>query len=155
MKVDFDLVSRWMFEIRDNPRLLDCFWQSQVQSKKWIIDTLVKEAYWRGSMGDIVIFGGWYGVLAQMLHQQFGGKYISVDNDPSCEEVFDRINTSNKIVFKNGCMSDYDYSDSVFLDMVINTSTEHVSQEVYAQWWENVPKGTKYIIQGNNFFVDR
>ena len=141
-----------MIEIRDNPRMLDCFWQSQVQSKQWIIDTLVKEAYWRGSMGDIVIFGGWYGVLAQMLHQQFDGKYISVDNDPSCKEVFDRINTSNKIVFKNACMSEYDYSDSIFLDMVINTSSEHVSQEVYAKWWGNIPKGTKYIVQGNNFF---
>lgn len=152
MKVDFDLVSKWMFEIRDNPRMLDCFWQSQVLSKQWIIDTLVKEAYWRGSMGDIVIFGGWYGVLAQLLHQEFSGKYISVDNDPSCKEVFDRINTNNKIVFKTGCMSEYDYSESVFLDMVINTSSEHVSQEVYAQWWDNIPEGTKYIVQGNNFF---
>ena len=152
MKVDFDLVSRWMIEIRDNPRMLDCFWQSQIQSKQWIIDTLVKEAYWRGSMGDIVIFGGWYGVLAQLLHQEFGGKYISVDNDPSCKEVFDRINTSNKIVFRTGCMSEYDYGDSVFLDMVINTSSEHVSQEVYNKWWDNLPIGTKYVVQGNNFF---
>ena len=127
MKIDFDLVSSWMYEIRENPRLLDCFWPSQLQSKKWIIDNLLKEAYWRGHMGDIVIFGGWYGVLAQLLQQQFDGKYISVDNDPSCEEVFNKINTSKNIVFKHGCMSEYDYIDSVFLDMVINTSTEHVS----------------------------
>ena len=152
MKIDFDLVSSWMYEIRENPRLLDCFWPSQLQCKKWIIDNLLKEAYWRGHMGDIVIFGGWYGVLAQLLQQQFDGKYISVDNDPSCEEVFNKINTSKNIVFKHGCMSEYDYSDSVFLDMVINTSTEHVSQDVYAAWWEKIPTGTKYIVQGNNFF---
>jgi hypothetical protein len=152
VKIDFDLVSNWMYEIRENPRLLDCFWPSQVMSKRWILDNLAKEAYWRGNMGDIVIFGGWYGILAQMLDQKYPGKYISVDTDSSCEQVFNKINTKNRIVFKKSCMSEYDYSDSIFLDMVINTSSEHVSQEVYAQWWGNIPKGTKYIVQGNNFF---
>ena len=152
MKIDFDLVSRWMYEIRENPRMLDCFWPSQIASKKWLIENLEEESYWRGHMGDIVIFGGWYGVLAQMLHQKYPGNYISVDADPSCEEVFNRINTNSQIKFKNVCMSDYDYSDCLFLDMVINTSSEHVSQEVYAQWWGNIPRGTKYIVQGNNFF---
>jgi len=140
VKIDFNLVSDWMYEIRENPRLLDCFWPSQIASKKWLIENLEEEPYWRGHMGDIVIFGGWY------------GNYISVDADPSCEEVFNRINTNSQIKFKNVCMSEYDYSNCFFLDMVINTSSEHVSQEVYAQWWGNIPKGTKYIVQGNNFF---
>lgn len=152
MKIDFNLVSNWMYEIRENPRLLDCFWPSQVKSKQWLIETLENEAYWRGHMGDIVIFGGWYGVLAQMLHQKYPGNYISVDTDPSCEEVFKRINKNSQIKFKNVCMSEYDYTDSIFLDMVINTSSEHVDQETYSKWWGNIPKGTKYIVQGNNFF---
>ena len=36
---------------------------------------------------------------------------------------------------------------------VINTSTEHVTQETYDIWWNNIPSGTKYLIQSNNFFA--
>lgn len=152
MKIDFDLVADWMYEIRENPRFLDCFWPSQVMSKQWLIKILEEESFWLGHMGDVVIFGGWYGVLAQMLNQKFSGNYITVDNDPSCEEVFNKINKNSNIVFKNSCMSEYDYKDSIFLDLVINTSSEHVDQETYNKWWNNIPRGTKYIIQGNNFF---
>jgi hypothetical protein len=35
-------------------------------------------------------------------------------------------------------------------DLVINTSSEHVTQEVYDAWWKSIPTGTKYIVQGNN-----
>jgi len=152
VKIDFDLVANWLYEIRENPRLLDCFWPSQVKSKQWLMQALDKEVFWRGNMGDIVIFGGWYGVLAQMLDQQYPGNYISVDIDSSCEDVFNKINTKDSIVFKQACMSEYDYSDSTFLELVINTSSEHVSQAVYIKWWDNIPIGTKYVVQGNNFF---
>ena len=40
----------------------------------------------------------------------------------------------------------------MFPGVVINTICEHITQEEYSSWWDNIPKGTKYIIQGNNFF---
>ena len=47
-------------------------------------------------------------------------------------------------------MSNYQYDYTP--DIVINTVTEHVSQKVYDEWFDNIPKGTHYIIQGNDDF---
>jgi hypothetical protein len=47
-------------------------------------------------------------------------------------------------------MAEFEYT--TMPDLVINTSTEHVSQETYDTWWNKIPSGTIYLIQGNNFF---
>jgi hypothetical protein len=47
-------------------------------------------------------------------------------------------------------MAEFEYT--TIPDLVINTSTEHVSQKTYDTWWNKIPSGTIYLIQGNNFF---
>jgi hypothetical protein len=47
-------------------------------------------------------------------------------------------------------MKEYQYTDNA--DIVINTSTEHVIQETYDQWYDNIPIGALVVIQGNDFF---
>lgn len=149
--IPFYLLTNWMNYIRENPdnahRFTECFYSSQMISKKYAMrmigDTLQHN-------GSVYIFGGWYGVFAQILNEKYPNKYYNIDLDPSCEEVFENINYSSSIAHITADMAEFDYLDNPLL--VINTSTEHVSQETYNVWWNKIPKGTKYFIQGNNFY---
>ena len=139
---------KWMEYIRNNPdnayRFSENFWSSQIESKKWLLECIPEDAY------TICIFGGWYGILAQFIADKFPDSYIvTTDLDPSTEEVFYQINTSDNIYHKTWDMRD-GIPNSLCPDLVINTSSEHVTQEVYDAWWHSIPSGTKYIVQGNN-----
>ena len=142
-------------------RLIDCFWRGQVESKTWLVDVLnngyVNPSYNKGH--NVYIFGGWYGVLASMLFDSatFPINLIrSIDIDPGCELVADhvnKINEMNKWRFKafTSDMADWEYDHTP--TVVINTSTEHVHQEIYDIWFNNIPKDTLVVVQGNDFFT--
>lgn len=150
--INYDYIVSWMNYIRNNPndkRFLECFWESQLKSKDWLVTETLKVD---PDLKNIVIFGGWYGVLAQLFESRCPSieSIESVDIDRWCNEVFsNQLNISYKITTKTCCMSDYIYSSNDFC--VVNTSTEHVKQDIYDKWWDNVPEGTMYVLQGNNF----
>ena len=50
----------------------------------------------------------------------------------------------------NNRMEDFIYETRV--DLVINTVTEHLTQEIYDKWYDNIPNRTYFIIQGNDDF---
>ena len=154
MKIELENIATWMQYVKENPknsRVLDCFWPSQIKSKIWLVQSLkYTRGFWGGNIKKIVIFGGWYGFLSQVMSEEYPVSYVNVDNDPSCEKIFNDLNNNANISFLNVCMSKFDYDSSV--NLVINTSSEHVPQEIYDLWWDNVPEGTKYVVQGNNFF---
>jgi hypothetical protein len=146
--VDLQIAVKWMEYIRNNPdnayRFTENFYQSQIDSKKWLIDHIPSD------VGTICIFGGWHGLLAQYISFKFPNAYIlNTDIDPSCKEVFQQINISENIYHKTWDMSD-GIPNSLCPDLVINTVSEHVTQDVYTTWWNSIPVGTKYIVQGNN-----
>lgn len=138
-------------------RALEAFWAGQIDSKCWLVRTLNKHVT---SKSNIYIFGGWVGVLANLLFQgsEYNvGKIRSIDIDPWCETVADTINKIHEMDdwrFKaQTCnMATYKYSSDLFPDIVINTSTEHVTQDIYDQWYSNIPDGSLIVAQGNNFF---
>jgi len=146
--VNFDITMKWMEYIRNNPdnayRFSENFWSSQIESKKWLLECIPEDAH------TICIFGGWYGILAQFIAEKFPDSYIvTTDLDPSTDDVFYQINTSENIYHRTWDMRD-GIPNSLCPDLVINTSSEHVTQEVYDSWWNSIPTGTKYIVQGNN-----
>lgn len=153
-------LSSWMFFLRSNPeyvdRFVDCFWPSQILSKEAAIELLTDLEF---ADSPVYIFGGWYGVFAQMLYHKYPNKYYSIDIDPKCELVIEGIQEVCKhiihieepnIIPVTADMSKYEYPEDPYL--VINTSTEHLTQQEYNKWWNNIPSHTKYFIQGNNFF---
>jgi hypothetical protein len=84
-------------------------------------------------------------------------KVRSIDIDPWCETVADAVNKQYEMDdwrFKavTSDMSTYRYQSDIKPHVIINTSTEHVSQEVYDQWYEGIPDGTLVVAQGNDFF---
>lgn len=150
--VNFDVVIKWMEYIRNNPenayRFSENFWQSQIKSKEWLLKYVTDDDK------NIVIFGGWYGIFAQFISEKYPDAYIvTTDNDPDCRVVFDQININRNIKFRVHDMQDGMCLASLEPDLVINTSTEHVTQKVYDDWWNSVRTGTKYIVQGNNLDI--
>lgn len=148
--VNFDVVMKWMEYIRNNPenayRFSENFWSSQIDSKKWLLEHVTPMDR------SIVIFGGWYGVLAQFIaHKYPDVRIVTTDVDPICEHVFNAIDEHyHEISFRHHDMQNGMPTACLYPDLVINTSSEHVTQEVYDAWWDSIPSGTKYIVQGNN-----
>ena len=158
MNIDIDHVLFWMDAIRnstDKSRTLESFWKGQIKSKLWLIESLFTHA--STVQNNIVIHGGWNGVLASLLFQSKLpiDKIVSVDIDPSCEVV---ANTMNKLEEIQGrfntvtCdMTTYKYN--FFPDIVINTSCEHITQNSYNTWLGNIPKNSMIVLQSNNYVI--
>jgi len=139
-------LTHWMELVRTHDDAIEAFWPSQIKSKSWIADKLEFQTY-MDLPHSCVIFGCWYGVLADMLRIPVT---VCVDKERKYLDWCEK----NYPVWQ-GCLSDYDYNTHLDgsnnpPDLVINTITEHISQEVYDKWFEKIPEGTYYIIQGNN-----
>jgi hypothetical protein len=131
-------------------RLLECFWESQVTSKGWLINTITSLNLVQN--GNVYIFGGWYGILASLIKDEFDyTKVYSIDIDASCKYFSEIHNIDNRISFITFDMKDYQYNDSN-IGIIINTSTEHITQETFDAWMANVPNNIPIILQGNNFY---
>lgn len=158
MKIDIKDIKFWMDAIRnsdDRDRTLESFWGGQLESKTWLIETLSKKSK-AISNANAVIHGGWNGVLANMLfNSDIGIKHIiSIDIDPACKQIASTINKRQEMegMFEavTGDMCSYEYTTNPYF--VINTSCEHITQEQYMQWLDNVPSSAKIILQSNNYF---
>lgn len=162
LMVNTNELAHWFNAIRQIPdtkrtKFLDAFWDAQLESKCWLINKLNQCVY---GQSNIYIFGGWIGVLANLLFQGSTfpiGKIRSIDLDPECETIADNINKLHEMAdwrFKavTGDMSTYNYQSDITPDIVINTSTEHITQQVYDQWYNNIPDDTLIVAQGNNYF---
>lgn len=150
----------WFNAIRDLPehertRALDAFWSGQLNSKVWLVEELNKL---HTTPSDIYIFGGWIGVLASVIFQAstFPVRRIrSIDLDSWCEPVADMMCKPYEMdawKFKAITHDMKTYQYETYPDIVINTSTEHVTQDVYDEWYNNIPDGSLVIAQGNDFF---
>ena len=158
-------LAHWMNAIRelssneDRTRALDALWLGQLASKGWLVNNLSDFVDPNIPM-NIYIFGGWIGILGNMLLQADKltiGKIRSIDIDPWCESIADTVNKRFEMDdwrFKavTADMNSYQYQSDIEPDIVINTSTEHVTQEVYDNWYHKIPRETLVVAQGNNFF---
>lgn len=161
IKLDSDHIILWFNMIRDLPehersRGLDAFWDGQVHSKIWLSEVL-NEHYDSNLPSNIYIFGGWLGVLANILFQNskfYVDTIYNIDLDPWCKPNSEKLNQTyvnmQRYYAETADMKEYQYSDTA--DIVINTSTEHVTQETYDHWYDNIPQGSLVVVQGNDFF---
>lgn len=154
--VEIPIVIHWMNALRKLPasereRALEGFWDTQLTSKCWIVNTIRELNL---NVKHVYIFGGWTGVLSSLLLSNENlnvDRVYSIDIDPWCRPIAKTM-CNNNIRFSavTSDMAVYKYSSEPSL--VVNTSTEHVSQEVYDTWYNNIPNNTIVIIQGNNYF---
>jgi hypothetical protein len=161
MLIDTEHLHHWMNSIRisNNPmRTLDAFWSGQIKSKEWLIDSLECVLQHDNTKPlTIEIHGGWVGTLASMLFcSKVNIKSIrSVDIDPHVEHI---ANEMNRIEFHQGrfkaVTGDMTIVKDYVADVVINTSSEHITQEQYDRWLDNTPSNSMIVVQGNNYQID-
>jgi len=154
MRIELEDIMFWMDAIRnseDKYRTLESFWKGQLRSKRWLVEQLEESAL--PTKNKIVIHGGWNGVLASLIfNSKVNVSHItSVDVDPECQQIASTINKrqemSGAFTAVTADMCDYKYE----ADIVINTSCEHITQEQYEQWLNNVPDNATIILQSNNY----
>lgn len=161
VKLNSNDIIKWINMIRDLPdnertRGMDAFWDGQLHSKIWLSETL-NQYYNNKFPSNIHIFGGWLGVLANILFQNsnfYIDSIYNIDIDPWCKSNSEKLNETyynmDRYYGETDDMKTYMYKDTP--DIVINTSTEHVTQEIYDQWYNNIPLNTLVVLQGNDFF---
>ena len=155
MKVNIEDVLFWMDAIRnseDRYRTLESFWKGQVNSKIWLAQHLKQhqETPWK----DIVIYGGWNGVLASIIFNSDidVDSITSVDIDPVCENIARTVNKKYEMEgrFKAVTMDMCKYTPMA--DVVINTSCEHITQNQYDEWLSHQSQDSLIVLQSNNYF---
>lgn len=158
MHINLEDVAFWMDAVRNSENhysVLESFWKGQLKSKEWLIQNLSRCVDVEKS-NNIVIHGGWNGVLACMLFNSNinTGLVRSIDIDENCEEVANTICKREEILgnfrAETHDMCEYQYEFDV--DIVINTSTEHITQEQYNTWLSRVPKSCLIVLQNNNYY---
>ncbi len=136
--------------------VLDCFNQNQFGCKTWLIDCLNQYPHHfkmktKDSI-DIAILGGWYGLMAKIVSDYFSLKPIrniySYDFDPYAGQV-GRILFPN-IEFVEQDIKDLNISEKSF-SIVINTSCEHIEQDILIKSIESAPQNTLFVLQSNNY----
>lgn len=155
MKLDTEHLHYWMQAIRQSPdpmRTMDAFWSGQLKSKEWLINNLSKHIH---TASSIEIHGGWVGVLASMLFQSNIPitKICSIDVDPICEPIATNMNKLEEIAGRFKAMTVDMCSLISFVDIVINTSCEHITQEQYEQWLGNRNVDQLLVLQSNNYKI--
>jgi len=152
MQVKKERLIKWFDFVRyqnhQSKLFSDCFFASQLDSKEWVVNTAMNLP--TSATENIYIVGGWYGVLAQLLHDNLfmNDRIYTIDKDPYCESIVNFFDDP-QIVPITDLAERFEYFEPPSL--VINTITEHLTQDLYDAWWENVPEGTHFILQGNDF----
>lgn len=160
MKINIKDVLYWMDAIRqsdDRYRTLESFWKGQINSKVWLIETL--KQYFQRVPYNIVICGGWNGVLATLLFNSDLDilKITSVDKDPTCESIAYTMNKDYEMRGQFAAITEniIDYKNYAKHNLIINTACEHMTSEEYNNWISALPNNTQIILQSNNYFENK
>jgi hypothetical protein len=141
----------------DNLVNLDAFSSSQVGSKIWLCDRLEQtlasiEPPVAGY--KIWIYGGWYGItnLFLRVRERVPIEFVrSIDRDPSCEYIADKINKfwewqGWQFKAQTGDVNTVSFTrDNPHI--VINTSVEHMGP---GPWYDMIPAGTIVVLQASD-----
>ncbi len=155
MNLDSEHILFWMDAIRNSDnkeRILEAFWKGQIRSKIWLIEKLKP---FLNQAVRIEIHGGWIGTLASLLFQSdlLITKILSVDIDPSCEEVARTINKLEEMEGRFVAITSNMIDVNTIAEVVINTSCEHLSQTDYEAWLSNMPNDVILVLQSNNYVI--
>lgn len=148
--------------------LRDLFSKGQMESKRWLVDELLKLNL---PLGTIFLCAGWYGSLATFLldSKLQIDKIRSFDIDETCANIADTFNRSwvmDGWQFKATTLDIMEMSYPTTYttlrangtgvtitempNTIINTSCEHIKD--FNLWYNNIPKGTLVVLQSNNYF---
>ncbi len=138
----------------DRYRTLESFWKGQINSKVWLIEHL--EKYYQSRPYNILLCGGWNGVLATLLFNSMLDitRIVSMDIDNKCEDIAYNMNKDYEIQgrFKAITSDMLAYNDYDKHNLIINTVCEHMTPEQYNEWLDKLPSNKRIVIQSNDYF---
>lgn len=123
--------------------LRDSLSTGQMLSKNQIIDCCQKNNL---KSNRAVFVGHWHGLLPLMMHAEGIVQYaIGIEKSDLWSDFSNDLNRDWS--FKSICKDINDYSYPADIDLVINTSCEHMSED----WLKAVPKGCRVLLQSTNY----
>jgi hypothetical protein len=158
--ISLEDVAYWMDAVRNSENhygVLESFWKGQLRSKEWLIKNLYPYIPVNGNPLDIVIHGGWNGVLASLLFNsgisinRIENVDIESETAGPASDICKRQEIEGRFLQVIQDMEYYVYNKTP--SIVINTSTEHVAQDKYNRWLKNVPNNSLIVLQNNNYYA--
>lgn len=137
------------------PDLWIAFNHKQIGSKRWLVDALAEAM--PQPQGPVWVLGAWYGVLGALLladERLAISAVVSVDLDPACAPVAERLNRRHVAAGRFRALT----ADMMTLDfavqdpapgLVINTSCEHLDD--VPGWLATLPQGLPLLLQSNDY----
>lgn len=138
-----------IFRIKD---IVHSFDDNHWRGKQWVAD-IVKN-YYEHKAGNVLIMGGWYGMMAYQMRKAFPDRQInitSVDMDPRCEEFGYKLFGDMDINFVT---QDITKLNLQAYDIIINTSVEHMDFTVIRNILKSKRKDTLIAFQSNDYFEE-
>ncbi len=149
----------------DEPGIGTALNKNQIASKMWLADSLFGTV--GAELGNVVILGGWVGVLgAVLLHDPrfVIAKVVSIDLNGRCAAIAESLNATHvrtgKFAARTGDMLELDYArktastaDNGSADLIINTSCEHLTE--FGRWYDRIPVRQLLVLQSNDYYACR
>jgi len=131
----------------------DHFSRGQMQSKLWLLDIL-ELAVSNKRLGNVVLYGGWYGTVNLMLHERFNVKHTyNLEIDTMSRQLSTSFNEGLPFTAVNADVTALAWEDNklggiISANTIINTSSEHMNDD----WFHNIPDGKLVVLQTNDYF---
>ena len=162
------IFERWPKRFVD---VLNSLNEKQQVSKDWLVEKLNDYKYpFRHKLKkdriSIMLLCSWYGMLAYKLIQKFSIKKIDriycVDFDPKSKMIgnrlFRKIDNENlqkgiltQVNFRDKDIKDLTKEEMSNCEIIINTSCEHLEQQIIYDNLDKCPSGTLIVLQSNNY----
>ena len=162
------IFERWPKRFVD---VLNSLNEKQQVSKDWLVEKLNDYKYpFRHKLKkdriSIMLLCSWYGMLAYKLIEKFNVKKIDriycVDFDPKSKMIanrlFRKIDNENlqkgiltQVNFRDKDIKDLTKEEMSNCEIIINTSCEHLEQQIIYDNLDKCPSGTLIVLQSNNY----
>ena len=135
-----------LYRIKDIINSVD---SKQWTSKQWLVDTL---KHLNVKANSIFIAGGWYGLLAHLLRQQYQqSKIISADMDKKTRAFGHMLFSGSNIDFAVSDITKNLYGFTQY-DIVMSTSCEHIDREDLCSFITQKNEDGIIVLQSNDYF---
>lgn len=139
-----------IFRIKD---VLDSFSEGQYDSKTWACENLIQLV--SSEHDECIVMGGWYGLFAMLFKKEgFDKKITSIDIDPVCKHIGDKLKYNKDISFKtiDGLTlfnnEIYNNKSKIF----VCTACEHIDNDDLINLLNKKHSEMLVCLQSNNYY---